>query len=225
MGTSALTGNDSGCSGRLPAVQAYQFPNERKERVVLGQFPDQPDSIIVSLPETQYSARAHVDARVADRSDGIQSFVVRTGGDNLGASGRDHPSNWPPASPYFGIMLPRGIEIVVISGETAGGYRSATFVARQVACRLRFLQTPGLLRGQHSKRGTHLHAHPPDLPDHGQDTLEPALPSREISPSSAHTKPGAPVFLRLTSRLEDGFYVYKRRRLGRGRVPRGLRTV
>lgn len=71
MGTSALTGNDSGCSGRLPNVQPCQFPNEPRERAVLGQFPDQSGSITVSLPESQNSARAHVDACVADGSDGI----------------------------------------------------------------------------------------------------------------------------------------------------------
>ena len=114
---------------------------------------------------------------------------------------------------------------MVIGGETTGSHESAVIIMRQFPRVSRFLQTSGLFWGQHPKRGAHLHAHPSDLPDHGQNALESALPSRDISPGGTHTKSRTPVFLSLPGGFEHRFDIDKRGRLGRGRVSRGLRTV
>lgn len=73
IGTRALTGNDSGCSGRLSGhFFSHQSFQRGKQRVmVLGQLPDQPNSISVRLSQTKNSARADADARLADCGDGI----------------------------------------------------------------------------------------------------------------------------------------------------------
>ena len=76
-----------------------------KKTAVLGQLPDQPNAIRVRLPETQDPARAHVNACLADCSDGIQSFVVRTGGNNLDALAHGHLSDRSLACPYFGVVF------------------------------------------------------------------------------------------------------------------------
>ena len=139
--------------------------------------------------------------------------------------GHDRLSCQSLACPYFGIILPRGIKVMVIGGETTGERESTATIMRQIPRRLRFLQTSSLFWGQHSKRGAHLHTHPSDLSNHGQNALESALPSREISPSCTHTESRTPIFFRLTSGLEDGLDVHEWRCLGRGRVSRGLRAV
>ena len=140
-------------------------------------------------------------------------------------SDRDCPFNQSLICPYFGIMLPRGIEIMVIGRQATETTSQRPFVAKPFAKRLRFLQTTRLFRSQHSKRGAYLHAHPSDLPDHSQNTLESALPPSEISPSSPHTKSRTPIFFSLAGCLEDRLDINKRGRLGRRRVSRGLRTV
>jgi len=114
---------------------------------------------------------------------------------------------------------------MVISGQTTDNHESATTIVRRSSQRLRFLQTFGLFRGQHSKCSAHLHAHPSDLPDHGQNPLKSALPSREVSPSGTHAESRASIFFGLTGGLEDGLDIDERGRLGCGRIPRGLRTV
>lgn len=119
IGTRALTGNDSGCSGRLKGVTLHQsFLNPGRKRAVLGQLPDQPNSISVRLTKTQNSARAYANARLADCGDGAQSFVVRTGGNHLDSLDRGCLFNLSLICSYFGIILPRSIEVMVVRGQT-----------------------------------------------------------------------------------------------------------
>ena len=66
IGTSALTGNDSGCSGMLshssgsrPIVSRYTFGS-------LGDFIDESNPVRVCFYYTQDAAGANADSRVAD---------------------------------------------------------------------------------------------------------------------------------------------------------------
>ena len=65
----------------------------------------------------------------------------------------------------------------------------------------RFLELLRLSRRQHAERGAYFHVHFAYFADHFKDTLEAALPARQISPCSAHAEPSATVLLRLTCSL------------------------
>lgn len=91
-------------AARRPVASVFSKGEARG--VVLGQLPDQPNSISVSLSQTQNSSRAYANARLVDCGDGIQSFLVRTGGDHLDELDRDCLLNQPSLRSYFGIILP-----------------------------------------------------------------------------------------------------------------------
>lgn len=65
----------------------------------------------------------------------------------------------------------------------------------------RFLELLRLSRRQHAERGAYFHVHFAYFADHFKDTLEAALPARQVSPCSAHAEPSATVLLRLTCSL------------------------
>ena len=52
------------------------------------------------------------------------------------------------------------------------------------------------------------HPHPPNLPDHRQDPLEPPLPPLQTPPSGTHTEPRGSVGFGLFSLLDDRVELY-----------------
>ena len=62
-----IPGAPEGCQASVASV----LLKGRNKVAVLGQLPDKPNTIGIRLPQTQDSARAHADTRLADRSDGI----------------------------------------------------------------------------------------------------------------------------------------------------------
>lgn len=69
IGTSALTGNDSGCSGMLSIARTFSTlrPGCGQAHIcVLGHLVNEPYAVCVRFAEPQDATRAHADARVAD---------------------------------------------------------------------------------------------------------------------------------------------------------------
>jgi len=63
---------------------------------------------------------------------------------------------------------------------------------------IRLLQLLRLGRRQHAQGGAHFHVHFAYFTDHFEDALKAALPTRQVSPRSAHAEAGAAIFLRFT---------------------------
>jgi hypothetical protein len=85
MGTSALTGNDSGCSDRLDhmvSIRTCKCPKSAETRS-LRSLPDEADAIFRCFAETKDPARAHADACFLDSRDCVQALVVGPGSDDL----------------------------------------------------------------------------------------------------------------------------------------------
>ena len=113
MGTSALTGKDSGCSGMLQKGHSAQM-YETREQNLLRHLPDKTHAIFIGFAETKNSSRANADTSITNSAYGAQSVVIRSRCNNLQQIASLSETYVSHNKQYLWIEFSRSVQVMII---------------------------------------------------------------------------------------------------------------